>query len=184
MNFRKWAREKILPLNDILECFKGMTFEYALDIGAGTGLILEIFYNHGIIKQGIGVETSRRYLRKINDQLSIIGVEELGSEQFDLILFIDVLHHLENKQEFIRRYASNCLVKGGYIFIKEMSNRNRLYKYFSRFHDLIIAREFIKEISVNEAKNILYNYDVIFEGNKRIFLYDHYWILFKNNSTV
>ena len=184
MNLRKWVRKKILPLKDILDCFKGMKFEYALDIGAGTGLFLEIFYNHGIIKRGIGVETSRRYLRKINDQLSIIGVEELGSEKFDLILFNDVLHHIENKKEFIRRYASNCLVRGGYVFIKEMNNRNILCKYFSRFHDLIMAREFIQEISVDEVKDILVNYEIIFEGNKRILLYDHYWIILKKDSEI
>ena len=27
------------------------------------------------------------------------------SDQFDLILFNDVLHHIENKKEFIRKYA-------------------------------------------------------------------------------
>ena len=44
---------------------------------------------------------------------------------------------------------------GGYVFIKEMNNRNILYKYFSRFHDLIMAGDIINEISVDEVKDIL-----------------------------
>jgi 2-polyprenyl-3-methyl-5-hydroxy-6-metoxy-1,4-benzoquinol methylase len=179
MNLRKYLRKKILPLKDILECFKGMKFEYALDVGAGTGLFLETFYDHGIIKRGIGVETTERYLRKINDNLSIVDVEEIDGNQFDLILFNDVLHHIENKNEFIRRYISTYLMNGGCVFVKEMNNRNILYKYFSRFHDLIVAGDIIQEISVDEVKDILINYDIAFEGNKRIYLYDHYWILLK-----
>ena len=38
------------------------------------------------------------------------------SNQFDLILFNDVLHHIDNKKEFIRRYAANCLVRWGIRF--------------------------------------------------------------------
>ena len=64
MNLRKCLRKKILPLKDILDCFKGMKFEYALDIGAGTGLFLEIFYDHGIIRRGIGVETMQSIFEK------------------------------------------------------------------------------------------------------------------------
>ncbi len=182
MNLRKYLRKKILPLKDILDCFKGMKFEHALDIGAGTGLFLEIFYDHGIIRRGIGVETNERYFRKINDNLSIVNVEKIDGNQFDLILFNDVLHHIDNKKEFIRRYTANYLIDGGYVFVKEMNNRNIIYKYFSRFHDLIMAGVIIQEITVEELKNILINYDIVFEGNKRIILYDHYWILFKNNS--
>jgi 2-polyprenyl-3-methyl-5-hydroxy-6-metoxy-1,4-benzoquinol methylase len=184
MNLRKTLRKTILPLKDILDCFQGMKFENALDIGAGTGLFLELLYNHGIIKRGIGVETNPHYFRKINDQLAIIGVEEINGKQFDLILFNDVLHHIENKKEFIRRYAASYLISGGYVFIKEMDNRNILYKYFSRFHDLIIAGEFIHEISPKEVKEILINYEVAIQGGKRIFLYDHYWILLKKRDSI
>jgi len=184
MKFRKYLRKKILPLKDILDCFKGLKFECALDIGAGTGLFLEIFYNHGIIRRGIGVETSERYLRKINDHLSIVGVEEIDGNQFDLILFNDVLHHIANKKDFIQRYASNYLINGGYVFVKEMDNRNILYKYFSRLHDLVIAGEFIQEISLNDVKEILWNYEIVFEGHKRILLYDHYWVLLKKKTTA
>jgi 2-polyprenyl-3-methyl-5-hydroxy-6-metoxy-1,4-benzoquinol methylase len=179
MNLRKCLRKKILPLKDILDCFKGMEFENALDIGAGTGLFLEILYNHGIIKRGIGVETTERYLRKINEQLAIVGVEEIDGQQFDLILFNDVLHHVDNKQELIRKYASNYLVSGGYVFVKEVDLRNIFCRYFSRLHDLIMAGEFIQEISLNEVKEILSNFEIVFGGQKRILLYDHYWVLLR-----
>ncbi len=179
MSLRKYLRKKILPLRDILDCFKEMNFENALDIGAGTGLFLELFYDHGIIKRGIGVETSQQYFRKINDRLSIVGVEEIDNIQFDLILFNDVLHHVRNKEEIIRKYTSNYLRSGGYVFVKEVDNRNLLYKYFSRLHDLIIAREIIREISSNEIKDILGNFALACEGRKRIFLYDHYWVLLR-----
>lgn len=180
MNLRKYLRKKILPLKDILDCFKGLKFECALDVGAGTGLFLETFYNHGIIKRGIGIETNRQYFRKINDQLSIVDVKEIDGNQFDLILFNDVLHHIDNKEDFIRRYTSNYLISGGYVFVKEMDNRNIVYKYFSRFHDLIIAGEIIREISPDEVIKILDNYEIVCEGSKLILLYDHYWILLAN----
>ncbi len=168
-----------MPLKEILACFQGLKFESALDIGAGTGLFLEFFYRHGIIQRGIGVETNRRYRKNLNAHLAIVDPAGIEGMQFDLILFNDVLHHVENKRGLIQEYTSKYLRNGGCVFVKEVDNRKLLCKYFSRIHDLIMAGEVISEISPKEVKNILADYEVAFEGNKRILLYDHYWIMLK-----
>jgi 2-polyprenyl-3-methyl-5-hydroxy-6-metoxy-1,4-benzoquinol methylase len=129
MSLRKTLRPYILPLQEILADFQGMQFARALDIGAGTGLFLELFHRYGIIQRGLGVETNRQYFRKINEDLAIVGVDDIAGERFDLILFNDVLHHVDNKEELIRRYAADFLVDGGQVFVKEVDNRNLLYTW-------------------------------------------------------
>ena len=128
---RKYLRRKIVPLAELLDIFKELQFENCLDVGAGTGLFLEFFYENKVIRKGIGTEINCNYFRKINDDLYIAGIDEIKKEKFDLIIFNDVLHHVTNKKDFIEKYIDSYLKNGGCIFVKEMNDRNLLCKYFN-----------------------------------------------------
>lgn len=175
---RKYLRQFILPWDDLLAVFSGRKFARALDVGAGTGLVLETLYAHNIIAQGIGVEVNGKYFRKINDDVVIIDAKELDGDSFDLIIFFDVLHHVHNKDAFISYYLK-MLRKGGTVLVKEMDNRNLIYTYYNKLHDLIMARELIEEISPEALERLLPDFQVAARGRKRIFLYDHYWRIFQ-----
>lgn len=129
INLRKKIRKLILPLSDMIQVLAGagLKYEICLDIGAGTGIFITELFERGMIKKGIGIEVNPGYFRKINDFLSIINLdtaEKSYAFRCDLLLFNDVLHHVKNKEEFITFYTSKFLKPGGYVFIKDMNNRN------------------------------------------------------------
>jgi 2-polyprenyl-3-methyl-5-hydroxy-6-metoxy-1,4-benzoquinol methylase len=185
MSLRKIARTLILPIDAIAAVFSGQTYETCLDVGAGTGLFLEKFHELGIIRKGIGVEVQKQYVRTISENMRIVSPENLGNERFDLIMFNDVLHHVKDKPAFVLGYLDKHLRNGGHVFIKEMNPSNPVFKWHNRFHDLLVSREIISEIGPDDCRIFLgEGYDLKAEGAKRIFLYDHYFMLFQKNEGI
>lgn len=179
---RKYIRKFIFPTDEILKLIADLRLQRVLDVGAGTGMFLELLDNANLTEEGIGVEVSPQYYRKVSSRTQIIPKEQLRGT-FDLIVFNDVLHHVKDKQEFLNYYISKHLKPSGYVLVKDMRKEVTLYKYFNRFHDLVFAGELIDEISENELQETLKpNLNIIQSGTRRIFLYDHYFILFKNNN--
>jgi 2-polyprenyl-3-methyl-5-hydroxy-6-metoxy-1,4-benzoquinol methylase len=181
VDLRKEFRKVIFPTDEILELFESYSFQNCLDIGAGTGFFLELIYNQNIIKEGIGVEINSSYWKKINENLSITSEDEVKklNKKYDLIVFNDVLHHVNDKKSFLEYYLNNYLSDNGIVFIKDMNDENILCKYHNRLHDLIFAGEKISEISKKTLLEILNAYNIIDDGEKRIFLYDHYFMMLK-----
>ena len=181
MNLRKQLRKHILPMENIISVLKNSKYRNVLDVGSGTGLFLEELYLNGIISNGIGVDINPKYHREINKELKIVGPGYLDSgKKFDLIMFNDVLHHTRNKILFLTKYINTFLTHNGYIFIKEMNNKDIFCKYFNRLHDLIVARQLISEISQEEVLEELGDrFYLLASGSKRIFLYDHYFIFLR-----
>jgi len=183
IQIKKSLRKKIFPSDEIITLLKKHNFKSCLDVGSGTGFFLETLYEKEIIKTGVGIEVDEKYFRKINKDLEIFSKEDLDktNKTFDLIVFNDVLHHIDQKKPFIDDYVK-LLSKDGYLFIKDMNPKNPFCKYFNRLHDLIFAQEIIKEITQNELVNHLNTFTLSDEGTKRIFLYDHYYLLLKRIS--
>lgn len=184
MSLRKDVRKYILPINELLGVFKGKQFDTCLDVGAGTGIFMELFYDNGVIKTGTGSEVDPSYFRKLNKDLEITSKEAIGEKKFDIIMVNDVLHHvIGDKKEFLYDYINKNLKPGGYVFVKDMNNRNFFFKNMNRLHDMIMARQIISEISPANLKEALKNdFDVVTEGTKRVVWYDHYWVLFKSKK--
>ncbi|MBX2861705.1 MAG: class I SAM-dependent methyltransferase [Vampirovibrio sp.] len=188
MSLRKYFRKKILPLDLLTQVLSPYCFEKALDVGAGTGMMLEHLYEHGIIRQGVGVEVASSYFRTINDALEILSSQDLQAQQpgktFDLIVFNDVLHHVKDKPDFIQQYISQYLKPGGLVFIKDMDNAHPVYTWANRCHDLVFAGEWIHEIDPNGVKGILPRFGLLAEGKARVLWYDHYYLLFQCPEAV
>jgi len=181
--YRKSLRMIILPYKDFLSDLKQFKFKRCLDLGAGTGFILELFYDNKLIQEGIGVEVQDIYYKKLNDHLSVISDKSLSEikGKYDLISIVDVLHHVKAKTEFLNKYLSGYASDHTYVFVKDMNPTNPIFRTYNRFHDLVFAGEKINEISPQNLKTLMKDlgYKVILEKQKRVFLYDHYWILFQ-----
>lgn len=158
-------------------------FENCLDVGAGSGIFLEHLHAAGLIRKGTGVEVKGSCLRTINQDLRILSRDQLKNEKFDLIMFNDVLHHVVDPAAMIRQYAACFLKEHAFIFIKEMDDSSRLCTYFNRFHDLLMAGQWISEVPRRHLmRHMPEGFAVVKESRKRMFLYDHYFVLFRESA--
>ena len=180
MSARKFLRQFILPTDLICDILGTRQYSRILDVGAGTGLFLETMHQRGIIQSGLGIETKPGFHKVINSNLSISGIDGLkDSDRFDLITFVDVLHHVQDWQSLIGSYADQYLSEGGCVFIKDMSPDNWFCKNFNRLHDLIFAGELIHEAHPEDIKNFMAEkYELNVQSAKRIGPYDHYLLQF------
>lgn len=171
--YRKSLRMLILPYKDFLSDLKQFKFERCLDLGAGTGFILELFYDNKLIKEGIGVEVQDIYYKKLNDHLSVISDKSLSEikGKFDLISIVDVLHHVKDKTEFLKKYLGSYASNNNYVFVKDMNPRNPIFRTYNRFHDLVFAGEKINEISTQNLTKLMeeLGFKVIMQKEKKSF---------------
>lgn len=180
MKLRGYLRTKIFPFAEMKYVLGGYRFETCLDVGAGSGIFLELLYNNGLIQRGTGIEIEQKYFRSINRDLSIVGEDSLKDQKFDLIMFNDVLHHVADPKKFVWKYLSAFLKENSFVMVKEMSDSHIIYKYFNRIHDLFFAGQWIKEVSRDYlTEQIFKEFEVIRSAEKKVLLYDHYCILFR-----
>jgi hypothetical protein len=66
------------------------------------------------------------------------------SGEFDLISFIDVIHHIPpNEQRRVFAQASARVARGKWLLYKDMSERPLWRATANRLHDLVVARQWI-----------------------------------------
>lgn len=104
-----------------------------LDMGFGTSILTEAFYNKGyeIYGQDFSSEMIKIAQKKMPNAKLYIGdfsngiVEELKKEKYDVIIAIYSLHHLTTSQkiELINQFLS-LLVENGKIYIGDIVFRN------------------------------------------------------------
>lgn len=181
LNDLRWRiRKLILPLDDIVELLGARRYERCLDLGAGTGVFLEFLYGRGVISSGVGLDINPRYYRTINPQIRVTGEADIEGEKFDLLIFSDVLHHVEDAEEFFRKYCGRYLAPGGDVLVKDMDDESPLCRNFNKLHDLIFSGQRINDVPASFIRQRFKGeYRVIKESKKRVFLYDHYYMLLK-----
>ena len=101
-----------------------------LDLGTGTGRILELF--SGNFEKGTGIDASRDMLSIARSRLDEANLSRVQTRQgdlyilptpsssFDLVTIHQVLHYLDNPQGAISE-ASKALVKGGRMLIVDFA---------------------------------------------------------------
>jgi SAM-dependent methyltransferase len=92
-----------------------------IDIGCGEGGVLSAFLENGYRCTGLEISEARvQFARQRNlDSINFIqgNIEEFNCEQkFGLILFSDVIEHVENKEKAMIA-IKNCLQRDGILFI-------------------------------------------------------------------
>jgi len=100
-----------------------------LDIGCGGGLLCEPFARLGAKVTGIdaskaNIEVAKIHAKKTNLSINYINKmpEELKNKQFDIILCMEVIEHVDNVKLFVKSCAK-LLKKNGIIFFSTI-NRN------------------------------------------------------------
>ncbi|MEM0898655.1 MAG: metalloregulator ArsR/SmtB family transcription factor [Pseudomonadota bacterium] len=105
-------------------------FNHVLDIGTGTGRLLEVLAPKA--RSAIGIDSSREMLNVARANLDASGVANaevrygdaydlsLGRDQFDLIVIHQVLHFLDNPQAAIRE-AVRALAPSGRLIIVDFA---------------------------------------------------------------
>ena len=141
---KKILRKKIYGY-EIIKNFMDQDKDYSiLDLGCGkTPFFLEFkknFKNY----QGIDISIDDNVYNNINlknKSIDLIDIEEIN--KYDLILLIDVLHHL--KIDVLERLLIKLtkINSGKTIIIKDPIDTNLFYKTIHILHDAVINREFI-----------------------------------------
>jgi SAM-dependent methyltransferase len=126
---------------DFLEINKRYSF---LDLGCGKEQIFFEFENKFKLYHGIDIKVQQKKFGNIileNKNIDRVNLDLLN--KFDVILIIDVFHHL--KIDSINRLLKKLLNlnSGKIIIIKDPIDTNFFYRLIHFLHDLIINREII-----------------------------------------
>ncbi len=169
-----------------------------LDIGCGSGLFLKLLA--GICHRDsllYGVEVDERLYGTFTTQegmvINIGSPESIENREFDVCVFNDVLHHIDNKKDFLLIYLEKLTkTKTCWLLIKDMSPDNPLCLFWNRLHDKVVTGRNIHEIAPHKIETMLEysgetacgRWEVLVRGKRRIFLYDHYYLLFTRSPSI
>lgn len=88
------------------------------DFGCGAGLFLSMIVKDGLFRRDelFGVDTAYVSEQKLSDSGVRVGPSFPTGREFDVILLMDVLEHIEDAAGALRYAASHCK-PGGYLFV-------------------------------------------------------------------
>jgi len=134
------------------------SFSKIADIGAG-----DLFFSNILVEnldnvQISAVDTSFETLDSNNKRIiKIRNISELPNDEYDLIILMDVLEHIEHDSNFLNQITTKMKKnKKSYLFItvpahqKLFSNLDRFLKHYRRYE-----RKTLENIINNEQLNIL-----------------------------
>ncbi len=137
-NAEEWDSVRSLHVQEsdvesaLLECFP-VHFSDLLDVGTGTGRMLQLFADR--VDRGVGIDTSRDMLAVARANLETMGVRHchvrlgdmyrlsLEDESIDGVVIHQVLHYSENPARVISESA-RVLRPGGVLVVADFSPHN------------------------------------------------------------
>jgi 2-polyprenyl-3-methyl-5-hydroxy-6-metoxy-1,4-benzoquinol methylase len=159
-----------------------------LDVGCGAGLLLGLIGRVRPEVQAIGFDADGGAIdaaRQMADQHfpggriafrhSLVG-EPWPEGPFELVSMIDVLHHIPpaaQREAIATAYAH--VRPGGWLVYKDMAKKPFFRAWWNRFHDLVIARQWIHYRAIGEVEGWLKTMDaeVVERSAKALGLYGH-----------
>ncbi len=163
------------------------------DIGCGSGqffLLLSEFTNPSFL---FGIEINDKLIVNATKLLDGFSREKFKLEvydgihfpaemgEMDIIFLIDVLHHIEQKNQtpFLQRIAE-LMKPGSTLVIKDIDAANPLV-IFNKLHDLVISKEIGHELKCDETIRLLkQNHLEIVDCQKTTtYVYPHYTVVAK-----
>ena len=135
-----------------------------LDIGCGGGLFLGLLARTGRIKQGLGIDTSLPAIAVAQAMCARLPAGHglrfesrsaalpLPREGHDVVTLLDVMHHIPPAaQRTVLEQAIGTLQPGGRFIYKDMVQKPRWRAAANRTHDLLIARQWIHYLALDDA---------------------------------
>lgn len=136
-----------------------------LDVGCGGGLFLGLLAHEGRLTGGIGFDISADAIGlakrmaatpELEGQLEFFRLdvgEPWPEGTFDAVCLIDVLHHVPpSAQRACLTTAASHVRPGGVLLYKDMARRPRWCAWANRLHDLVLARQWIHYIPVDQVE--------------------------------
>lgn len=175
-------RPMIFPVQEMRDAVRHSDFERVLDVGCGKCIMYGILKTIKSEFKYTGIELDGPDIENTED-FRVITPDALEQDAlFDLIVFSDVLHHIPDKKPFLDGYLAHC-APGGCVLVKDMSPESSLCRAWNRMHDRLLSGDTISEISSGDLIAMVGDgYEASNIGKRRIFLYDHYWILFTSKQ--
>lgn len=153
-------RPRICPFERLLDSVPANSVVF--DIGCGSGLLLYLLGRDGRLRAGLGIDiepdavaTGRRALQ--NETFSNVRLECLAQSEewpkgpFEVVTMVDVMHHVPPAAQ--RRFfesAASRVGAGGRLVYKDMGRRPLWMASWNRLHDLIMARQWIHYVSIDQ----------------------------------
>ncbi|MDH3693841.1 MAG: metalloregulator ArsR/SmtB family transcription factor [Gammaproteobacteria bacterium] len=141
-NAKQWDRIRRLYVAEsqvekaLLNAVDDMEIENLLDLGTGTGRIMEIFSSR--IERGLGIDMSREMLTVARANLESVGISHCQVRQgdilnlsahaksMDVVTIHHVLHFLDNPADAVTE-AARVLKPGGRLLIADFAPHNLEY---------------------------------------------------------
>lgn len=135
-----------------------------LEVGCGEGaiieLLIEIFPNAHITGIDITPHIGRMYRGDLNRvsfrKETIKDFASSNKEKYDLVLIIDVLHHIapEMRREFLSD-AQKTLKNGGIFLMKDWRRNKTPIHFFSCFMERYITGDSVHYLSMDELRCLI-----------------------------
>ncbi len=175
-------RPLILPISDIVSFIPEKA--NILDLGCGKGLLLShlnYFKTYTGVDLNIPINSNSINISFVKSDCNKYLNRNLS--HFDTFLLIDLLHHINPSEQFpFVKKLLDGMKKDDILIIKDIHPKNIVTKFWNIFHDLIISKQFVNYFDFNNLeKNMPKNITVLKNCYKRIFLYDHYFLIIKRN---
>ena len=172
-------RPIILPVKTIKKIVKPRA--KILDLGCGKGLIaneIKDFEIYTGVDIKVPINTKKKKIQYIEDDCNSFIKNDL--KKFDKFIIIDLIHHIEkSKQKIFLDNLINSTKKDDILLIKDILPRNFIYGIWNKLHDLILSRQLVNYFDFKGFQDSLStkNIRLINSFHKRIFLYDHYFLI-------
>ncbi|GLZ78443.1 hypothetical protein Afil01_32500 [Actinorhabdospora filicis] len=157
-------RPAVCPLDRVLQYVPADA--RVLDVGCGGGLFLGLLAASGRRVSGHGVDMSASAIA-IADAMAA-RVTETGSVltfecqdattpwprgEYDVVSMLDLLHHVPpGEQRAVFAKAVAALRPGGTLLYKDMATRPRWRAAANQLHDLVLARQWIHHVALDEVR--------------------------------
>ena len=162
---QRW-RPYISPFDRLLDCVPPGSS--VLDVGCGGGLFLALLAHENRIRLGVGFDANPAVIdlagRMAKRAAGGGSSAELRFERrdvadpwpggtFDVVSVIDVLHHVPTAaQRAALAAAAERVAPGGRLLYKDMCRRPLWRAAANQLHDLVVARQWIHHVAVEEVE--------------------------------
>jgi 2-polyprenyl-3-methyl-5-hydroxy-6-metoxy-1,4-benzoquinol methylase len=181
-------RPYICPFADLLNELEDNASVF--DVGCGSGMFLSLVQEFkkpsriaGIEIDPKLIENAKQVLKVGNGDsnfLSVFDGKQLPDEisEFDYVYMIDVFHHIpvNDQYEFLTNLI-NKMKKGAYLVFKDINGAS-IFKFWNKFHDLLLAGEIGNEAKRSTIEKFFKEQPVrlISKSQKQMLLYPHFTI--------
>lgn len=162
-----------------------------LDIGCGRGTFFRNFLSdkNFVSYKGIDIHAKSikrlSYLNSNNVIFSVSGIKDVIKELnfYNCILLIDVMHHIQkkNQQKIIEQMINN-LNDNSILIYKDISSSNMIKSFINFIHDLIFSFQIINYYNIDKIERYVKNKTKVKIEKKFIikkFWYDHEFLILK-----